>query len=65
MSPGRTAARRLRSLIALSIGLSVAGGLVALKGFTWLQGLLVGAAVAALTYSVFRTADNLRDIYRG
>lgn len=38
--------------------------LIVWRHFFWHHALIVGIAVAALVYSIFSTADRLRQIYR-
>ena len=38
--------------------------LVVWRHFFWQHAVLIGIAVAALVYSILRTADRLREFYR-
>lgn len=38
--------------------------LVYWRGFFWPHAVIVGLAVAALVYSILRTAERLRDLHR-
>ncbi len=48
----------------LFAGLGTVLLLVYWRGFFWSHGIIVGLAVAALVYSVLRTAEKLRQLYR-
>lgn len=55
---------RLGLWIALLAGLATAFGLYLVRGFIFWQATLVGAAVALLAWSVMRTGQRLKNLYR-
>ncbi len=55
---------RVRYLLSALAGVAAGVLLVVWRGFYWQHALLVGVAVAALVYSILRSADRLRSLHR-
>lgn len=56
---------KIRIAVAVVAALAAAALLVAWRGYPVHLAVLVGVAVGALVWSVARTTDNLRSLYRG